>query len=1346
MNQSGTLEGLASAVASTATNEGLLRTAEHYRDDAEENREVVDQNSEASARLNAEIDEWNEEIAALSEVISDPVGTRKRLDERIELGVERARAPRPSSEPETTLPFVFRPPIVAPDYFENRQVETEIICNFLRSHARNLLTVIGRGGVGKSALVCRVLKEIERGNLPDDLGRLSVAGIVYLSYLAKEPSLENLMEGLARATSNSKQNQIRSLMNSAQLPTKKKVSALLEVFSGGSRSENIIVLMDNMEDGIDPTHLRIIDKELREFLGQLVSTVDTNLRVILTSRISPEEFRSFSPRARVNLPLDEGLEFEHAENLFRSLDENGAYGVKEADRETLRSLTQLTRGYPRAIEAVIMILGRDRYTSISDLVETEVTEDSIVEVLVGEAFSRLDNTDQLVMEALAVFGVPVPPTAVEFVLRPWIAHVDGALFLNRLANLLFVRKEGEFYFQHPVDRDHAYRVLEKRSQVELLRTSDESDRISIAKLTALAADYFEQVAIPKSDWRSLSDILPNIRQFDLRLKNGDDDTAMHVLDDVAKFMEKRGDFERLLRMASELHMNAASKPSRKSALQRMALAHWRIGQISDALRCQELRIQEFDPEDEQLIYERANLRIFGMDLGRYSEAVGDLEKLVELTKSRRWQAEEASVALDHLADVNEHLGDLDSAISQKEMALEKARETGDLDREEAQIHNLAITIKQIGDFAKASDLLHEALRIADESENPLWRANHLSSIALTEWEYGNHEQAKETLDKAKQIRKEIGNLSGIASDLLDECKWNLVNGDIETAERNAAEARQSIEDLGRPKYQSDFCLASIAAAQGNWAEALSLARAALRTNTEEGTWARKNLTAIAALHLGDVQLARTNFQSAFDETSERIRLCARNVKAFSHNALSGVGLALLGEESIENAKSSYKKARVLLNLKGTLKERKWWFDLIAQFPTEVDLNLALAALEGSPTAPKKSPTGPGYAEINPAPSSQDLPYDVREAIVRLITSVAVNGPGHPRDFFSNLILRANLPKRLQSTWRHSLGSDPEGDARKFVIGMSEFTVNPKDGNNALGTVLLALLPDLSVEDAVFVSATLVGQRLIQGESQRDEIATRYQVPLPFLNIKDSEPQGHSFDWSSPADDTELQSWLRPQTDFLDVLFLHNAVNSARSVCRIEVDGVGEGGTGFLVSDRFILTSFHVLGKDLDSVYGNIRRTKFHFGSFATAKFEKGEGQIVFPDALEPLASFSRVEEHDFALLRTSDAIFDLVGIRPAEIETALPKKDDAIHILQHPRGGPMKLAISDNGVGWVSEESGKVQYATRTAGGSSGSPCFDQNWKVVALHRAEQARSFGSVREGVLLHSIIPKIEKYLNS
>ena len=59
-------------------------------------------------------------------------------------------------------------------------------------------------------------------------------------------------------------------------------------------------------------------------------------------------------------------------------------------------------------------------------------------------------------------------------------------------------------------------------------------------------------------------------------------------------------------------------------------------------------------------------------------------------------------------------------------------------------------------------------------------------------------------------------------------------------------------------------------------------------------------------------------------------------------------------------------------------------------------------------------------------------------------------------------------------------------------------------------------------------------------------------------------------------------------------------------------------------------------------------------------------------------------------------------------------RDSALFIAQHPYGAPMKLALDTRAI--VKTLPGRVHYRTNTEPGSSGSPCFDQNWQLVALH------------------------------
>ncbi len=60
--------------------------------------------------------------------------------------------------------------------------------------------------------------------------------------------------------------------------------------------------------------------------------------------------------------------------------------------------------------------------------------------------------------------------------------------------------------------------------------------------------------------------------------------------------------------------------------------------------------------------------------------------------------------------------------------------------------------------------------------------------------------------------------------------------------------------------------------------------------------------------------------------------------------------------------------------------------------------------------------------------------------------------------------------------------------------------------------------------------------------------------------------------------------------------------------------------------------------------------------------------------------------------------------------------DSRVNIIQHPMGRPKEISMQNNFVQYVGGN--VVQYVTSTLPGSSGSPVFNDNWEVVALHHS----------------------------
>jgi endonuclease G len=85
------------------------------------------------------------------------------------------------------------------------------------------------------------------------------------------------------------------------------------------------------------------------------------------------------------------------------------------------------------------------------------------------------------------------------------------------------------------------------------------------------------------------------------------------------------------------------------------------------------------------------------------------------------------------------------------------------------------------------------------------------------------------------------------------------------------------------------------------------------------------------------------------------------------------------------------------------------------------------------------------------------------------------------------------------------------------------------------------------------------------------------------------------------------------------------------------------------------------------------------------------------------------------------------------------EKDDPLNIIQHPRGGLKQIALRNNKV--IEIPSGKpdfLYYTTDTEPGSSGSPCFNDQWELIGLHHSGVPRMDG---EKILKKDGTPWIE-----
>ena len=182
-----------------------------------------------------------------------------------------------------------------------------------------------------------------------------------------------------------------------------------------------------------------------------------------------------------------------------------------------------------------------------------------------------------------------------------------------------------------------------------------------------------------------------------------------------------------------------------------------------------------------------------------------------------------------------------------------------------------------------------------------------------------------------------------------------------------------------------------------------------------------------------------------------------------------------------------------------------------------------------------------------------------------------------------------------------------------------------------------------------------------------------------------------------------------------------AVNE-QCVCLVEACP-GEGiGTGFLVAPNIVITNWHV-ARLLKS---QSRQARLRFNYVAnpdgTGNLEGAEYNL----AENYLITYSEERELDYALLRVAgepgnESLGNDGGSSKRGWLTPLAhpfQVNEILLILQHPSADLLKL--SAGALSAINNLHQRVTYTANTEAGSSGSPVFTLDWKLVAIHHYGQ--------------------------
>ena len=222
-----------------------------------------------------------------------------------------------------------------------------------------------------------------------------------------------------------------------------------------------------------------------------------------------------------------------------------------------------------------------------------------------------------------------------------------------------------------------------------------------------------------------------------------------------------------------------------------------------------------------------------------------------------------------------------------------------------------------------------------------------------------------------------------------------------------------------------------------------------------------------------------------------------------------------------------------------------------------------------------------------------------------------------------------------------------------------------------------------------------------------------------------------------------------KTKYKSLRWLGDAMKRATSVARIGPSKYDGDGTGFLfdgswISDKWagkplLLTNAHVCSDD-PAVLQQVpypSRPEELTAAFLGSGGASGAVELRF----EKLLWTSPPAKLDATLLLLESVP---EGCEPPPVTQRQPpvtvQGDSRLNILGHPKGLDLRISLQDNKTVAVGDR--YVHYQTPTDPGSSGSPVFDQKWRLVALHHASSPTM--KANEGIRIDVIIDAIRKKL--
>lgn len=698
--------------------------------------------------------------------------------------------PPPSPTKEKIRRVGSLPKLFTDEHFYDRANEQAIITNAIRD-GKALIAIRGRGGIGKTALACKVLGDFEKHIPPAD-------GLAYFradTAISADTIFDAFMKFLPDHQA------YHDIRRDSTATTPMKTRALLDAIAGGK----YVVYIDNLETIQHPDSHTITDEGIRQFIQTVLEAGDgRGLSIIVTTRI-PIPFKdetnhlpALLQRYHQLIRLDEGLPVADSIAFMREMDTQTVLPTDEAE---LVAWHNKVSGFPRGLEALVGYLNASDTHHIEDLLAVDVLEANVLSHIVGVVIDALAPAYHQILAAVAVIGQTTSQADLEYALAPHTDTTRLPQILERLVagRYLAYNRQSRTYSLHPLDVDYVRRKLLPHEANRLIpegeyyyryggvKPTDENAFTDMA-LNYRMAEFYEQKRNPASEWNDLPDLQPQLREMDYRFALGDADTTADILRNI--------DFDYLLMwgyttIVLDWHTRLEGK------IHSQSLAMMSIGNLGTAY------------------YKTANAEVAR---GKYTIALNMAREQGDREREAAW--------LGNLGNAYSDLGDIPKAIRHYEEALVIAKERGNQRRKGIYLGNLGVCYYDLDDIGRSIEYYKQAIKIFSDLKDKFYQSIYIGNLGNTLTMAYRYAEAIDNLHDAIEILtslKAIDYLQAYAGNL---AKTYWLSGNISGAHRFIHEALR----YDNPPYNHfvsalrgciAYCANEKAEARSAWDEALT---------------------------------------------------------------------------------------------------------------------------------------------------------------------------------------------------------------------------------------------------------------------------------------------------------------------------------------------------------------------------------------------------------------------------------------------------------------------------------------------------------------------------------------------